>query len=326
MLVQGIWKPKHQWTDANGAFTRQEDRFAAPLNSKQIERLWADPASFVLVASHSCPWSHRATLARALLDATLPLVEAGEPRDTGYSITRKPRGSRPPFDTVTKVHQLYTTTDASYSGRATVPILWDSTGGKIVSNASARIVEALDAAYGGSATLFPSDRRPACEDLCQRIYAGLSNAVYEAGFAQRQDLYDKAVATVFRTLDMLEKRLSDRRFLMGKELTVADLHLFPTLARFDLVYGPFFQCTRRRLRDYANLWAYTRDIYALPGVAETVNQAAILDGYYLNDTDRNPHRIVSAMPVIDWTEPANRGDPTPVPLAARDETERADRA
>lgn len=300
MLIAGKWSPDIGQVSPDGAFTRVTDAFGEQIECQLVKSIRQNPNRYFLIVSLSCPWSHRVTLASVFLQTPLTKIIAGEPRDKGYSILHTPSAVRQKHGSIPRLHRFYTIAHPTYSGRATVPVLWDNQTGKILSNNSGNIVKALDASFGKNKTLYPAERVEARETLMDRLYFGLSNAVYEAGFAQNQTAYDDAAERVFDTLGYLEERLSSRRFLMGNNLTVADVHLFPTLVRFDLVYGPFFQCTKRRLKDYPKLWAYLQRIYALPSVASTIDIDAIMTGYYLNDTDRNPHRIISQPPELDF--------------------------
>jgi putative glutathione S-transferase len=200
------------------------------------------------------------------------------------------------------VHQLYTTMQPQYTGRVTVPVLWDIPNGRIISNESTHIIKALDKFQEGP-SLYPDGAEADINDCLSMMYDGLSNAVYRAGLAQRQDVYDAAVDQVFQTMGDLETRLSGRQFLVGDALSVVDLRLFATLVRFDTVYVTHFRCTRHRLTDFKNLWTHTRMIYNMPGVAETVDFDEIMRGYFLNDGDHNPHGIISQRPHIDWSLP-----------------------
>lgn len=211
--------------------------------------------------------------------------------------------------------------DPGYTGRVSVPVLWDSRTRRIVSNESAKIVRAFDAVRrrdgGLDFTLVPEGLRDEIDALNARTYRDLSNAVYRAGLARRQSAYDEAVAQVFAMLDELEGRLATRRYLFGATIAETDWRLFPTLVRFDAVYHTHFRCTRRRLVDYPNLWAYARDLHAWRGVAETVDLAAIRAGYYLNDGAHNPFGIVAVAPDADWRMAHGREALGPARVALR---------
>ncbi|MEM9477438.1 MAG: glutathione S-transferase C-terminal domain-containing protein [Pseudomonadota bacterium] len=304
MLIDGIWCNDTDRYMQDGAFKREPSALPA-LSAREIAARPQDNTNIVLVASQSCPWSHRTTLVRALKGIeNISIALAGGPRVEGYALT----GSQeidPGAGAIRNVHQLYTATDPSYTGRATVPVLWDKGTSTILSNSSAGIARGLDQ-IGNSWRLAPDLLAGEVDAMNTRIYEGLANAVYRAGFATAQCAYMKATRDVFATLDWLESHLTERRCLFGTEVTEADLFLFATLVRFDAVYLPLFRCTRRRLVEYPALWAYARDVYSWPGIAATFDFDANLTGYFLNDTHNNPHGIVPELPDIDWTEPHGR--------------------
>lgn len=301
MVIDGRWSD----TDSvmvNGRFVRPQSVYAGVIGQDVVAAIAAEPGRFHLLASLSCPWSHRTLVLRAVkgLAAAVPVHIVGGPRVEGYAVNGGALWTVPGSKTrIRHLHQLYTLSDASYTGLSTVPVLWDSRRLCIVSNESARIVRAFDAAGSGPG-LYPAPLQAAIDALNDRLQRHLSNAVYRAGFAETQQAYDEAVGEVFDTLDWLEARLADRRYLFGDEITETDWRLFPTLVRFDAVYHGHFKCSRRRLVDYPRLWAYARDLYARPGVAQTVDVEAIRVGYYLNDRGINPHGIVAVAPAVDW--------------------------
>ena len=309
MLMEGRWVADAERFIEDGAFVRETSAFDLDLDVEDIIALEAEPGRSRLIASRSCPWSHQALLVRAVkrLEPLLPVVFAGEPRIEGYTVCDEEPAAWSGVQRLRHVHQLYALTDPRYTGRATVPLLWDTGKRRIVSNGSARIVRALDGVSSTERyTLVPNHLAPDIDRLNRRIHEGLADAVYRAGLAQRQDAYDEAVGEVFATLDGLEERLADRRYLFGSIVTESDWRLFPTLVRFDPVYATHFRCTRRRLRDYPNLWAYARDLWRWRGVSETVDLTAILRGYYLNDGDHNPHGLVAEAPAADWSASHDR--------------------
>ncbi|MEM7025946.1 MAG: glutathione S-transferase C-terminal domain-containing protein [Pseudomonadota bacterium] len=311
MLVDGRWRDEDRQIE-DGAFVRAASRYSEDLVEDIAGALALEPGRYHLVASLSCPWSHRTLIVRALngLAAKVPLQIAGGQRVEGYPIDHGRNWRVPGTEqSILHVHQLYSLSDPSYTGRASVPILWDAQQLRIVRNDSAAIMRAFDAARCHGAddfTLVPAELRDAIDTVSACIYRNLSNAVYRAGLAERQDAYDEAVDSVFRTLDRLEDRLSSRRYLFDV-ITEADWRLFTTLARFDAVYATHFRCTRRRLTDYPNLWGYARDLYGWRGIAETVDIGAILDGYYRNDGS-NPYGIVAAPPDVDWRAAHGRAE------------------
>ena len=304
MLIEGRWAPEVDRSVEEGAFVRETSTFDLDLHAEDICAVAAEPGRFRLVVSRSCPWSHRTLLVRAVkgLERLLPVALAGEPRIEGYALRDDESANWSGIRRLRHVHQLYALSDLGYSGRATVPVLWDTAMRRIVSNGSARIMRALDGVSGAERyTLVPDHLAPEIDGLNQRIHEGLANAVYRAGLAQRQDAYDEAVADVFATLDELEDRLADRRYLFGSIVTESDWRLFPTLVRFDPVYATHFRCTRRRLREYSNLWGYARDLWRWPKVSGTIDLTAILQGYYRNDGEHNPYGIVVEAPAADWS-------------------------
>lgn len=300
MLVDGIWCDDEDRFMRDGAFHRETSPMPSDLSDGMIEAIRSTPQRFVLVASQSCPWSHGAVLARVLqgLSERLPLQPAGGARIEGYGLLPGPITERHGYR---HVHQLYSATDPTYTGRSTVPLLWDVETERCLSNDSVSIMRALDVA-GSGPDFRPPDLDADIDALNSRIYDGLSNAVYRAGLAEQQGAYDEAIEIVFSTLDDLEARLSGQAFLFGADLVETDLRLFATLVRFDTVYATHFRCTRKRLVDYPALWRYARRLYQLPGVAQTVDFDEIRKGYYLNDGSHNPHGIVAAQPEIDWME------------------------
>jgi len=209
------------------------------------------------------------------------------------------------------LHELYTRADPHYSGRASVPVLWDRHTQTIVNNESSEIMRMFNAAFDSVGAkpgdFCPRARRAEIDELNARIYDTLNNGVYKAGFATTQAAYEEAVLPLFETLDWLENQLSQSRFLVGDSLTEADIRLFTTLVRFDSVYHGHFKCNVRRIVDYRNLWAYTRDIYQWPGVAATVNFMHIKRHYYMSHRRINPSGIVPVGPTLDFDTPAERG-------------------
>lgn len=304
MLIDGRWVDEAERFIDDGAFVRETSSFDVDLGVESMGALDAEPGRFRLIVSRSCPWSHQTLLVRAAkgLERLLPVAFAGGPRIQGYAIPDEESADWGGVERLRHVHQLYSLSDGRYTGRATVPLLWDTATRRIASNGSARIVRALDSVGGTDRhTLVPRHLAPDIDVLNRRIHECLANAVYRAGLAQRQGAYDEAIDEVFTTLGELDERLARWRYLFGSIVTESDWRLFPTLVRFDAVYATHFRCTRRRLVDYPNLWAYARDLWRWPGVAETVDCTAILEGYYLNDGDRNPHGIIAEAPAIDWS-------------------------
>lgn len=264
------------------------------------------PGRYHLIAAWNCPWAHRALLGRVLkgLQDVISVSYCAPRRtDQGWVFTDD---YPDPLHGVASLHDLYSRAVPDYSGRVTVPVLWDRDTDRIVSNESADILRMMNHGWEDASgpDLCPADLEDEIDAWNERIHKGLNNGVYRAGFAESQAAYDAGVSDVFATLDAVEERLSDgRAWLMGDRITETDLRLFPTLARFDVAYHGAFKCNIRQLIDYPNLWAYARRLYALPGLAETVRFDIYKAGYYSPSPKRNPLGIVPAGPVIDWSLP-----------------------
>ena len=312
MLVNGKWTRAWdpvQAKDKKGRFVRQISSFrnwvtadgsAGPTGEGGFR---AEPGRYHLYVALICPWASRTLMARALkgLEDVIS-VSVVEPflGDEGWAFGDYPGADRDLLNGATHVHQLYTSADPDYTGRATVPVLWDKTRRTIVSNESADIVRMLNTAFDAWAKpgvdLYPAALRDVIDETNAAIYDTLNNGVYKAGFASTQAAYDEAVTGVFATLDMLEERLSDGRdFIIGDTLTETDLRLFVTLVRFDPAYHGLFKCNIRRLADYPLLSRYMSRVQALPGISATVNIDHIKAGYY-SIKALNPSGIVPAGP------------------------------
>jgi putative glutathione S-transferase len=298
MLVRGQWEEGPLAVKSTGgAFVRAESLFR---NRVAREGNYPPRAGrYRLYVAAACPWAHRTLVVRAMkgLEKALPAYFAApEVRQNGWEYAEG--GFR-------YLHRLYAKARRGYTGRVTVPVLWDSETRTIVNNESAEIVRMLNREFDAFATrplpdLYPAAKRREIDAVNARVYQGLNNGVYRAGFATAQDKYEAAAAEVFRTLDWMERRLADRRWLCGERFTEADVRAFTTLVRFDAVYYSHFKCNLRRLVDYPRLWRYTRRIYALPGVARTVDLAAIKAHYYRSHRHINPTGIVPAGPRLDF--------------------------
>ncbi len=299
MLIDGKWDQNADRSMLSGIYRREASALASVIDADVLHALQYDPDRFVLIASASCPWSHGSVIALVLseLSAHLPIQWAGGRRIQGYALL--PDGPITRLGEIQHAHQLYSLTDSTYTGRATVPMLWDSKHQVVLSNSSADIIVALNQA-GRGPDLRPESLENDIDTLTNEIFDSLSNAVYRAGKTERQDEYDEAVNTVFDTMDHLEDRLMDQHFLFGTNLTTADIRLFATLVRFDTVYATHFRCTRKRLVDYPALWRFTRRIYQMQGIKQTIDFEEIRFGYYVNDGSHNPFGIVGQQPQINW--------------------------
>ncbi|CUI52447.1 glutathione S-transferase family protein [Cognatishimia activa] len=322
LLVDGKWVD--QWYDtkkSGGKFVRSAAQFrnwitsdgsAGPSGEDGFE---AESGRYHLYVSLACPWAHRTLIFRALKGLTDHIsVSVVHPDMLGHGWTFETDDRGANGDDLFGsdfAHQIYTRADATYSGRVTVPILWDKKRETIVSNESSEIIRmfnsAFDALTGNTLDFWPEAQRDAIEDVNTRIYSSVNNGVYKCGFATSQEAYDAAIGPLFETLDWLEDRLSTNRYLMGNTLTEADWRLFTTLIRFDPVYHLHFKCNKKRIIDYPNLWAYTRELYQVPGVVETVNMHHIVRHYHFSHETINPHRIIPVNPDLNYNEPHGRG-------------------
>jgi len=323
MIIQGTWSEQDQII-RDGTYVRPSSAFDEAIPDAVVNALAQEPGRYHLIASLSCQWSHRALILRQLkrLESQVPLQLAHGPRLEGYAVNGGEKWRVPGSDLdIQHLHQLYTFSDDGFTGRSTVPVLWDSQTQSIASNSSAAIMRALDAALSPALdfdfSLRPNELHEEIDALNAVIYDGLANGVYRAGFAESQDAYDVAVGEVFDTLDHLEKRLASSRYLFGNIITEADWRLFPTLVRFDHVYYVLHKCARHRLVDYPRLWAYTRDLFAWRGVKDTVDFDIIRHASYTNDTSSNANRIVAIAPDINWSEPHGRDALGPAQVALR---------
>lgn len=307
-LIDGTWR-----TDITNEDTAEIDYNETAFRNKLQEggRHPPDPERYHLYISRACPWAHGAVLTRTLLgldDAvTMDTVDPYRAED-GWQFTPTKAGCT--SDTVNGsdyLREVYTTADSSYTGRVSVPVLWDKREETIVNEESDEIMRTLAVAFTDydGVDLYPAGRRGEIDEVIEAIYAPINKGVYRAGFASTQDEYETAVRGIFEALDRWESILSDRRFLL-EDLTLADLRLFPTLVRFDAVYYTHFKTNVRRISDYPNLRAYTRDIYQLPGVAETVNMDHIKEHYYRSHGEINPGGIVPTGPELDFERSHNR--------------------
>lgn len=315
LLVDGKWQDHWYDTGATGGrFVRKDSAFRRFITKDGAgDGFAAEPGRYHLYVSLACPWAHRTLIMRSIKGlenaVSVSIVHwlmAGE----GWTFDEAP-GTIP--DTISHarvLHEIYTKADPAHTGRVTVPVLWDRRTGAIVNNESSEIIRMFNTAFDDVGALpgdyYPEDLRGEIDALNTRIYATLNNGVYRVGFATTQDAYEEAIAPLFETLDWLDGHLATRRYLLGEHLTEADIRLFTTLIRFDAVYVGHFKCNLRRIADYPNLSAYTRDIFQIPGIAETVDFRHIKNHYYRSHGTINPTGIVPAGPLQDFSLPHGR--------------------
>ena len=321
-LIDGVWHDT--WYDTKstgGRFKRSEsawrswvtpDGSAGPSGNAGFA---AERDRYHLYVSLACPWAHRTLLMRQLkglenmIDVSVvhPLMlENGWTFDDSFPAATGDKLHQNEF-----LYQLYLHADKDYTGRVTVPVLWDKQQNTIVSNESADIIRMFNSAFDGvgarAGDYYPPALRDKIDGLNGWIYDTVNNGVYKAGFATSQAAYDEAVTALFQSLSRLEQILGQHRYLTGDTLTEADLRLWTTLVRFDPVYVTHFKCDRHRISDYLNLSGFLRDIYQMPGIAETVNLAHIRHHYYCSHKTINPHGVISVGPAFNWDEPHGRG-------------------
>ncbi|MBX3579584.1 MAG: glutathione S-transferase family protein [Rhizobiaceae bacterium] len=320
VLVDGKWKREsYSSAKTGGKFVRAETQFRdavtrdgtpAPGRERGFK---AEPGRYHLYVSYACPWAHRTLIVRKLKkleDAISVDVVHHFLGEDGWTFLKEDGATGDSVNGFDFLHQVYTAADPSYSGRVSVPVLWDRQTKTIVSNESADIIRMLNTAFDpwgdASVDLYPEALQPEIDRINALVYPAINNGVYRAGFAGTQAAYEEAFGELFSALDQMEERLSRHRYLTGDRITEADWRLFTTLVRFDPVYVGHFKCNLRRIADYPNLSAYTRDLYQVPGVAETVNLHHIKRHYYASHETINPTRIVPVGPAIDYAAPHDR--------------------
>jgi putative glutathione S-transferase len=312
LLIDGVWHD--QWYDTKkhgGRFVRQESAFRDWVTTDGASGFPAEAGRYHLYVCYACPWAHRALIVRALkgLEDTISFAPVHwHMAENGWAFTAD---YPDPIHGADYLYQIYTKADPSYTGRVTVPALWDRTTGTMVNNESADLIRMLNREFDAFARnpqldLYPEDLRAEIDAVNERVYHTVNNGVYKAGFATTQDAYEEAFDALFDTLDWLEARLARQRYLAGDRLTEADVRLFTTLVRFDPVYVGHFKCNKHRLVDYPNLWGLTREIYQIPGVRETTNFEHIKKHYYVSHTMVNPTQVVPKGPELDFEAPHDR--------------------
>ncbi|MBN3857544.1 glutathione S-transferase family protein [Paraburkholderia sp. Ac-20340] len=320
LLVNGQWTDR--WYDTKstgGRFVRKDAAFrnwitpdGAP-GPRGRGGFKAEAGRYHLYVSLACPWAHRTLILRALkgLESMINVSTVHWLMlENGWTFMSGPDVTPDPIHDARFLHQIYTAADTDYTGRVTVPVLWDRQSNTIVSNESSEIIRMFNSAFNHiGATpgdFYPEARRGEIDAINARVYDTINNGVYKAGFATMQQAYQEAVIPLFETLDWLEDRLATQRFLSGDSLTEADIRLFTTLIRFDAVYHGHFKCNIRRIADYPNLLAYTRELYQWPGIAATVNFEHIKRHYYESHRSINPFGIVPSGPDTGFLMPVQR--------------------
>jgi len=301
-------------TNAAGAFVRQEYTIRDRITADGSSGFPAEAGRYHLYVSLACPWAHRSIIVRRVLglESVISLSVVDPVRDErGWAFRSGPGYTPDPVNGFAFLSEAYLRTDPTYTGRYTVPCLWDRVSGRLVTNNYPDITLDLETQFRAfqrpdAPDLYPAALREEIDAVNALVYTDVNNGVYKAGFATSQASYEAAVDRLFARLDWLEARLAGQRFLVGPQLTEADVRLFTTLVRFDAVYYGHFKCNLRRLVDYPHLWGYARDLYAQPGFGDTVDFDHIKRHYYLTHDKINPNRIVPKGPLVDWTAPQDR--------------------
>lgn len=321
LLIDGVWRDQWYETEQTGGrFVRKESAYRSWITKDGSPGpsgeggFPAEAGRYHLYISLACPWAHRALIFRKLkrLEDAISLSVVDPFMGSEGWVFGDSEGDI--ADTVhgaSRLYEVYLKANPSYTGRVTVPVLWDKKRGTIVNNESSEIIRMFNSAFddiGGERTdYYPESLRPEIDAINARVYDDVNNGVYKAGFATTQTAYEEAFRALFAALDFLEDRLSDSRYLVGNRLTEADWRLFTTLVRFDPVYVGHFKCNRQRIADYPNLSNYLRELYQHPGIAETVNMTHIKRHYYESHPTINPTRIVPLGPELDLDAPHDRG-------------------
>ncbi len=312
-LIEGVWSTEWYTPDEKGRFVRGETAFRDRVTADGSSPFPAEAGRYHLYVSYACPWAHRTLIVRSLrgLDEAISVsvVHPFMGKD-GWTFAEGPGVIADPIHGARFLHQVYTAARADYTGRVTVPVLWDKVRGTIVNNESREIIRMFDTAFAAvgtnADTLCPEPLRAAIDRTIDAIYTPVNNGVYRAGFATTQAAYDEAVSELFEALAAWDAVLGKSRYLLGDALTEADICLFTTLLRFDPVYHGHFKCNLKRVQDFEHLWGFVRDLYQTPGVAETCRLDHIKQHYYQSHETINPTRIVPMGPVIDLMAPHHR--------------------
>mgnify|MGYP002004344538 FL=1 len=315
MLIEGQWidDDEKYRNSTSGTFVRPESSWRDTITADGSSGFKAEPDRYHLFLAPSCPWAHRTQIIRRLkgLEKTISATLSDRPRIRSWAYTEGIDDIKPVEAGVLELHEIYIKADPNYTGRVTVPTLWDRKTQTIVNNESAEIIRMLNSEFDEFAEndlpdLYPVTFRALIDELNDRIYKTVNNGVYRCGFAKTQEAYNEHIGPMFETFDHLEELLSNQRYLITSYPTEADWRLFVTLIRFDFVYFSHFKCNIRRIQDYPNLWNYTLDLYQTPGLRQVIDIDGIKRGYYGGQSNVNPSGVVPTGPIIDLTAPHNR--------------------
>ncbi|TFI55251.1 glutathione S-transferase family protein [Mastigocladus laminosus UU774] len=313
ILKDGKWLSQREQEDSAGKFIRPSTTFRNKITGDGSSGFQAEAGRYHLYISWACPWACRTAIMRqlkGLKDIVGMSVVAPEIDDNGWEFADEPDCIPDTVNGVDYLWQIYLKADPNYSGRVTIPVLWDTQKNTIVNNESREIMRMFDTEFyhlaQGNVNFYPENLQKVIDETIDAIYQPINNGVYRAGFATKQAAYDEAVTELFDALDDWEKILGEQRYLCGDQITEADWCMFTTLFRFDPVYYVHFKCNLRHIVDYPNLWNYLKDLYQQPGVKQTCNLDHIKRHYYRSHPKVNPTRIVPKGPLIDFDAPHNR--------------------
>ena len=317
VLIDGVWRDEElpQETGASGEFKRVDSRFRDRVTADGSSGFAAEPARYHLYVAHACPWAHRTLIFRALkqLEGAISVAYAIPGlKEQGWTYESNPAFPECTPDTVNGfryLHEAYTASNQRYTGKVTVPTLWDKKTGRVVNNESSEIIRMLNSEFKGTAgddtDFYPAPLRAEIDRVNDTVYAAINNGVYRCGFARSQAAYETAYDGLFAALDELEARLGRQRYLVGRQITEADWRLFPTLVRFDVAYFSLSKANRQRIADYPNLLNYMRELYAVPGVAATVKPRHYVINYF-SIRKVNPTGIIPKGTPVDYAQPHDR--------------------
>jgi putative glutathione S-transferase len=313
ILKDGKWIPERDQEDKEGKFIRPSTTFRDKITADGSSKFKAEPGRYHLYISWACPWACRTAILRelkGLQDIITMSVVAAEIHDNSWEFTDEPGAIPDTVNNAQYLWQIYLKADPNYSGRVTVPVLWDKQTNTIVNNESREIIRMFDTEFNEfgrrDVDFYPKHLQDKIDETIDKIYQPINNGVYRAGFAASQAAYDEAVTELFTALEHWEKVLETQRYLCGDQITEADWCMFTTLFRFDPVYNVHFKCNINRIIDYPNLWNYLKELYQYPGVKATCNLDHIKRHYYRSHPKVNPTRIVPKGPNIDFEAPHNR--------------------
>ena len=317
VLIDGVWRDKDELPQEFGQagdFKRVDSRFRDRVSADGASGFKAEAGRYHLYVAYGCPWAHRTLIFRALkkLGGAISVAYSTGMDGEGWAFGTRPDLPESTPDTVNgfrHLHEAYTASEPHYTGKVTVPTLWDTHTKRVVNNESSEIIRMLNSEFGGIAgddtDFYPAALRSEIDRINDLVYDKVNNGVYRCGFARSQAAYEAAYDALFETLDELEARLGRQRYLVARQITEADWRLFPTLVRFDVAYFSLFKCNRKRIADYPNLSGYMRELYQMPGVAPTVKPRHYVTNYWSIER-LNPGRIIPKGTPVDYTAPHDR--------------------